>query len=323
MTVLHDEIGGMRANGIQPSTIVLWHLLTKVKPKKEKKNFDPNNQEKLSNMFHDKFKSMFMGSAFQPWTHLCVHRNIPLCYATLIEPPLYCLLTDTIAANFSKVYGRRFHNEQEPIVPPCPKDENHLWKYYDKGVWALAEFLFHGFQRPVDYLVNLLTEYALQSTFGMRIFTLGEDEEGSLRKEFNTLVAKKGSSLWKDFVKMIDLCCFNNAIKDVDSYHFPFVYEDPSPFPEFKRHFADLQHSVKFSRDSIKNFFPDQASAYYNKYKHESWHAQHLKRNGYSRFAFRVRQAVYNQILPVIGQYGMNPKLNRPVREDILNDIKS
>ena len=202
---------------------------------------------------------------------------------------------------------------QQRLIDQTPCPDGHVYKIDNPSLGNFLEFIYHDFQRPVDYIVHFLTNYVVQFTTCLRIFNSSPEW-----KVYFDLRSNYGSDLWKMLPQLIDPPCYWKHLQEVDDYHFPGMYSEDTPFSHLARKLTDgsvmtlHRHSLlRNQSELVKTFFDskfDKSSTY-------------LDKQGYQRFSMAVRTAVYNQILPVIAQYGMNPMMKKKVGKQTLKVI--
>ena len=182
-------------------------------------------------------------------------------------------------------------------------------------MWCLLEFLYNGFLRPVDYLVHLLTEVSNGFLWGIRMFTMTVNQNNNLRREFDSLASEHGKKLWPMFPSLVDLSCYYDYIIDVDKHHFPGIHDANSCYERFELELSKIDSLPT----SIRKQFSSKVLSYFQDRPSKSSSA-HISNGKYAQMSLAVRKAVYEQILPVVKHYGMDPYI-KDVDPEILNSI--
>ena len=263
-----------------------------------------------------KVKSICLSSAWPAWTNDSLKNHFPLPLGTFLEPALHCYLSPAVAKNFQSIYGNFFQTIQRRLIEQTPRDPNHDWKCVQKNVFYVLEFLYHGFQRPVDYLVHLLTEVANGFLWGMRMMSHKGKNGNPIRDRFLALQKQEGKKLWPKFPEMVDPYIYFDYIVDVDAHHFPGMHQPNSAYAKFEESAPNIRQTGTPHQDSLVVEFGEYVEEFFKQRPNKST-AAHLKDQGYAAMALAVRQAVYDQILPVIAQFGLDPVFNREVSPEI------
>ena len=243
---------------------------------------------------------------------------LPMVMATLIEPLHYCYLNSQVAAWFSDIYDGRWQKIQQRLIPQTSRPATHVFKCADQKMWTRLEFILHGIIRPVDYLAHLLTEMAVNFTFGLKMFT-SACGDATLSAHYDGLVEEHGVDIWQMLSKIIDPACYWDKIKAVDEKHFPGVYEQNTPFSHVAKLFGNATPTVN-EESILKTELKDQVMGEMSK-KQESGKTGHLVSRGYSRYSAAVREAIFKEILPIIVLFGMDPKFERPVKKSVIDQL--
>ena len=142
----------------------------------------------------------------------------------------------------------------------------------------------------------------------------------SLCAEYLELHQRYGVKMWPMFTRLIDPCCYYKFIKCVDSHHFPGIYdEQSSPYKTLEDSIPDILALNACDPESILNWDEPWISKHFDARPIRK-NAAHLRKGGYGFVSLAVRQAVYEEILPMVVQFGLDPAI-KSVHKDILNDI--
>ena len=274
-------------------------------------SWTPDHPKKI---FEAKCKSLLDVDHVIGWDHRAKSSYFPNTFAAFVEPLLHCHISPSITDMFFEIYDQKCFVEQVRLIPQSRRPAGHVFKCEDHNLWCFLEFFYHGFQRPVDYLVHLLTEFVVMFTYNLRMFK----DDKLLKKRFDRLKQQHSSKLWKLLPKIIDPPCYWSHLMKVDDHHFPGMYEPNTPFHHLSTDFSNGLNldpsSISAARD------PSPAVEAYLASKPIKGKVP-LDRNGYTRFSLAVREAVYKQILPVIAEYGMNPKVEFEVDKKTLQKL--
>ena len=94
------------------------------------------------------------------------------------------------------------------------------------------------------------------------------------------------------------------------------MHQPNSPYAKFEESAPNIRVFGTPHLDSLVVEFGDYVEEYFKQRPSKST-AAHLKDQGYAAIALAVRQAVYDQILPVIAQFGLDPEFHREVGPEI------
>ena len=263
---------------------------------------------------------------FESWVKLLLHADavfgwasrlkasVPVTYCMYVEPLIHAPLSLEITKHFCDIYNQGWIFPQQRLIDQTSRPDGHIYKVDNHSLGNFLEFIYHGFQRPVDYIVHFLTNYVVQFTTCLRIFNSSPE----WKKIYYDLKGNYGSDVWKMLPQLIDPPCYWKHLQEVDDYHFPGMYSEDTPFSHLARKLTDgsvmtlHRHSLLRNHKELVDTFFD------SKFEKSS---TYLDKQGYQRFSMAVWTAVYNQILPVIAQYGMNPMMKKKVGKQTLKVI--
>ena len=252
-----------------------------------------------SGNFKQKVFALIEADNVSSWAFVPGKGGMPLNYAVFVEPLFHCTLSLSVAQNFVKIYDRKFTKTQERLIPHSPRPKGHSFKCEDRKLWEFLEFFYHGFQRPVDYIVHFLTEFVVRFTWDVRIFTNGK----LLKNYFEAMKKRHKEKLWEMLPDLINPPCYWVHLMEVDDHHFPGMYEPNTPFYHLAKALPNGE-MLKNPR-SVRRLKNKDVDAYLM--EDPPRNKTPFDKRGYHRFSMAVREAVYDQILPVIAKYGMNP----------------
>ena len=144
----------------------------------------------------------------------------------------------------------------------------------------------------------------------------GKNEVNPIRDHFLALLKQEGKKLWPKFPEMVYPYIYFDYIVDVDAHHFPGMHQPNSAYAKFEESAPNIRQTGTPHQDSLVVEFGEFVEGFFKQRPSKST-AAHLKDQGYAAIALAVRQAVYDQILPVIAQYGLDPVFNREVGPEI------